>query len=213
MSTLLQKANQIKAEKDTKVIPSNIKAGVTMFGVTGTYDGTVQLDLSEGSQMIFHVSDLATLLNTALTAEQKEAELTLVQSAPSTIITLGDCTYTPDGGSTQTGAKLEVTIFNGDTVNLSITGTDEYDNDHIISEIVTEEDISGDWSEPFTVSDFIEILDFLAVDYSTKTLTSQLTTGDTGTVNPAFSSITLHTVGNVYTISATGTTILEGVSE
>jgi len=211
MSTLLQKANQIKAEKDAKIIPSNIRAGVTIFGVTGTYDGTVQLDLSAGSQIISHVSDLATLLNTALTAEQKEAEISLAQSAASNIITLGNCKYTPDGGATQTDANLGLTIYGGNQLNLSII--DALGTEHFIAEIVTESDISGDWSEPFTISDFIDILDFLAIDYSTKTLTSQLTTGDTGTVNPAFSSIRIHTINDIFTINTSGTTILEGPSE
>lgn len=37
--TILQKAQAILAEKTAKVLPENIKAGVTMFGVTGTYTG------------------------------------------------------------------------------------------------------------------------------------------------------------------------------
>lgn len=31
--------NKIKEEKDTVLIPENIKAGVTILGVTGTYTG------------------------------------------------------------------------------------------------------------------------------------------------------------------------------
>lgn len=38
-STLLQKAQQALNEKTTKIIPENIRAGVTIFGVTGTYEG------------------------------------------------------------------------------------------------------------------------------------------------------------------------------
>lgn len=34
--TILEKAQAILAEKTNKVIPGNIKNGVTMFGVTGT---------------------------------------------------------------------------------------------------------------------------------------------------------------------------------
>ena len=39
-STLLQKAQQALNEKTTKIIPENIRAGVTIFGVTGTYEGS-----------------------------------------------------------------------------------------------------------------------------------------------------------------------------
>ena len=128
MSTILQKVNEIKTEKDTKIIPENIKAGVTIFGVTGTYTGQQLVDLSEGNQVVFHTDDLATLLSTALDATQKAGEITLVQSAPSTIISLGNCTYTPSGGSAQTNATIDITVFNGDTINLSITDEEEYDN-------------------------------------------------------------------------------------
>lgn len=38
-STLLQKAQQALNEKTTKIIPENIRSGVTIFGVTGTYEG------------------------------------------------------------------------------------------------------------------------------------------------------------------------------
>lgn len=37
--TILEKANDILDEKDTKIIPGNIKLGVTIFDVTGTYNG------------------------------------------------------------------------------------------------------------------------------------------------------------------------------
>lgn len=36
---LLEKLQQILNEKNTKITPENIKAGVTIFGVTGTYEG------------------------------------------------------------------------------------------------------------------------------------------------------------------------------
>ena len=39
-STLLQKAQQALNEKTTKIIPENIRAGVIIFGVTGTYEGS-----------------------------------------------------------------------------------------------------------------------------------------------------------------------------
>ena len=39
-SSLEEKLNQILNEKVTKIIPENIKAGVTILGVTGTYTGT-----------------------------------------------------------------------------------------------------------------------------------------------------------------------------
>lgn len=39
MSTLLEKATAIKTQKDTYLLPENLKSGVTCLGVTGTYDG------------------------------------------------------------------------------------------------------------------------------------------------------------------------------
>ena len=39
MSTLKEKADEILAEKEEKIIPENIKSGVTIFDVTGTYSG------------------------------------------------------------------------------------------------------------------------------------------------------------------------------
>lgn len=39
MSRLKDKLEEIKAEKDEFLIPENIKAGVTILGVTGTYTG------------------------------------------------------------------------------------------------------------------------------------------------------------------------------
>ena len=39
MGTLLNKANEILTEKTNKIIPENIKEGVEIFDVTGTYEG------------------------------------------------------------------------------------------------------------------------------------------------------------------------------
>lgn len=40
MSILKDKINQILQEKDAKLIPGNIKSGVTILGVEGTYEGS-----------------------------------------------------------------------------------------------------------------------------------------------------------------------------
>lgn len=37
MATLLQKSQEILAEKEAKILAGNIKKGVTAYGVTGTY--------------------------------------------------------------------------------------------------------------------------------------------------------------------------------
>lgn len=39
MTILEQNLQTILNEKTTKIIPENIKSGVTIFGVTGTYTG------------------------------------------------------------------------------------------------------------------------------------------------------------------------------
>lgn len=46
MDELLEKLQEIKEEKDTKILPENIRAGVTIFGVTGTYVGDKNNDPS-----------------------------------------------------------------------------------------------------------------------------------------------------------------------
>lgn len=53
MSTLYEKAQEILMEKRTKVIPSNIKKGVTMFGVTG------DLEITEKSKIKLYPSIIA----------------------------------------------------------------------------------------------------------------------------------------------------------
>lgn len=39
MGTLKTKAQSILTEKNNKIIPENIKKGVTIFDVTGTHEG------------------------------------------------------------------------------------------------------------------------------------------------------------------------------
>ena len=39
LSDLVANLQIIDTEVQTKIIPGNIKSGVTIFGVTGTYDG------------------------------------------------------------------------------------------------------------------------------------------------------------------------------
>lgn len=39
MYILKDNLQQILQEKQTKIIPENIKSGVTIFGITGTYTG------------------------------------------------------------------------------------------------------------------------------------------------------------------------------
>ena len=53
MSTILEKANQILAEKQNKILPDNIKAGVQIFDIVGTLKG---LDTSDATAI---ASDIA----------------------------------------------------------------------------------------------------------------------------------------------------------
>lgn len=47
MATLKENMDAIKLEKDTKILPENLKAGITAFGVTGTLEGgTIEGDVS-----------------------------------------------------------------------------------------------------------------------------------------------------------------------
>lgn len=61
MSTLQDGLDQIKLQKDTYIIPSNIKKNVTVFGVTGT--------LEEGAQGVALYSSVA-----AMEADTTQAE-------------------------------------------------------------------------------------------------------------------------------------------
>ena len=45
MGTLKTKAQSILTEKNTKIIPGNIKSGVEIFGVTGTHEGGSKLNI------------------------------------------------------------------------------------------------------------------------------------------------------------------------
>ena len=81
-STLLQKAQQALNEKTTKIIPENIKKNVTVFGVTGTYEGSggggAGLGIRKiynGRKAVFYGHNLATLLNRKVTTEQKTWQL------------------------------------------------------------------------------------------------------------------------------------------
>lgn len=70
-NTLKEKLNIIKTEKDTKIIPGNIKSGVEILGITGTLEGEK-----------YNLSDSITLTNTILsgndTAKQLDIKNTLL---------------------------------------------------------------------------------------------------------------------------------------
>lgn len=73
-STLLQKAQQALNEKITKVLPENIKSGVTMFGITGSYTGeggSAATTFDPNSKLIIDFPALATFMNANLIAEEK----------------------------------------------------------------------------------------------------------------------------------------------
>lgn len=56
MSTLKEKSESILAEKESKIIPENIKSGVQIFGVNGTYAGDVPIYRETEDK---HISNLA----------------------------------------------------------------------------------------------------------------------------------------------------------
>lgn len=66
MSTLKSKAEQILQEKETNIIPENIKDGVQIFDVTGDYIGSDSLDLTTGIK--FACSTFSTLPNAIVNA-------------------------------------------------------------------------------------------------------------------------------------------------
>lgn len=47
MTTLENNLADILSEKQNKIIPENIKAGITILGVTGTYTGDIAETIEE----------------------------------------------------------------------------------------------------------------------------------------------------------------------
>ena len=47
MATLLQKSQEILSEKEAKILPENIKTGITAYGVSGTYTADANAIASE----------------------------------------------------------------------------------------------------------------------------------------------------------------------
>ena len=50
LTTLISNLQSIYVEVNNKIIPGNIKAGVTIFGVTGTYSGEDTDNISTGEE-------------------------------------------------------------------------------------------------------------------------------------------------------------------
>ena len=108
--TILQKAQAILAEKTTKVIPTNIKSGVTIFDVTGTYTGEAKTISQVEVNLI---TSKVTVLNTALTALE-------IITSPDTVESLG---Y--DASNIDTA---------NDSITIAVTSTGTYsvDDDNIV---------------------------------------------------------------------------------
>lgn len=70
MSTLKSKAEQILQEKETNIIPENIKDGVQIFDVTGDYIGGDSIDLTTGIK--FAESLFSTLPNNIVNANWED---------------------------------------------------------------------------------------------------------------------------------------------
>lgn len=52
MDELVKKLEQLKKEKDEKIIPENIKKGITIFGVNGNLESNNSLDTSDATASI-----------------------------------------------------------------------------------------------------------------------------------------------------------------
>lgn len=70
MSTLKSKAEQILQEKETNIIPENIKNGVQIFDVEGTYGGGNSIDLTTGIK--FSYSSFRTLPDNIVNANWED---------------------------------------------------------------------------------------------------------------------------------------------
>lgn len=108
--TILQKAQAILAEKTNKVLPANIKNGVTIFDVTGTYTGEDKTILQAEITLI---TSKVIVLNTALTTLE-------IITSPDTVESLG---YT---------ASAIDTTNNSVTITVTNTGTYDIDSNDIV---------------------------------------------------------------------------------
>ena len=70
MASLIDKSNQILTEKNTNLIPENLKAGVTCLGVTGTYEGS--------SSTIEGIKQFSTIEEMQADPTAKEGDLAVV---------------------------------------------------------------------------------------------------------------------------------------
>ena len=123
--TILQKAQAILAEKTNKVLPANIKNGVTIFDVTGTYTGEAKT-ISQAE--ITLITSKVTVLNTALTTLE-------IITSPDTVESLG---YTASAIDT-TNNSVTITVTNTGTYD--IDGNDiVYNNGSQIYPVVSNEE-------------------------------------------------------------------------
>lgn len=110
LDTLVTNLQTIHTEVMTKVIPGNIRSGVTIFGQTGTYDGPAKTISQDEVKLI---TDKVTVLNTALTALE-------IITSPDTVETLG-----------YTTSDIDV-VNDSITITVTNTGTYSVDEDDVV---------------------------------------------------------------------------------
>lgn len=81
MGTLLNKANEILTEKNSKIIPENIKKDVQIFDIIGTYEGEplqptyISKSFKEGDMVKINWNAIANALESQLTPAEKAKEV------------------------------------------------------------------------------------------------------------------------------------------
>ena len=121
MSVLEDKLNQILQEKEQKIIPENIKSGLQIFDVVGTYEGS-GIDTSDADAM---TSDITISKTAYVNGEKITGTLPLFPNSR---------TFTVDGGVTNDTENSKLTISTINTLkqtldsNLNMEFSTSYSN-------------------------------------------------------------------------------------
>lgn len=121
MSILNDNLNQILQEKEQKIIPENIKSGVQIFDVVGTYEGS-GIDTSDADAM---ASDITINKTAYVNGEKITGTLPLFPNSR---------TFTVDGGVTNDTENSKLTISTINTLkqtldsNLNMEFSTSYSN-------------------------------------------------------------------------------------
>jgi len=156
-TTIKQKAEAILSEKTSKIIASNIKKNVTIFDVTGTYEGgnTHSVTLHPADYVAISLGQLAAAMDAQLSSTDKQKYLDTEGSGYFPAVVVAKGTYTHRNGS-QVGvydnAQIIITI-NAASIKAQVCTPDG----HMMYSMcnIVQADSCFEYPYPMKVSDFI----------------------------------------------------------